>query len=254
MLLFVPAAQAEESIAQVAQAEAAVAAHQRGLELQARDPSAARLQSQAAIDHYERLAEAGPANAKLFCNLGHACLLAGDTGKAVLYYRRAERLEPGNANVQAGLAQAATLLGRHAAPATSGSDPLLLERNFGPWLVLVLGLAALVLGWAIVLCAIRFNRRWLFVTAAPLLLCALVLMGSVTWKGWWNERFPAGVISQGVMLREGNGSNFRAVLDHELPPGVEFRMVSQKEDWLRVQLQDGTRGWLPQERTVQLGR
>lgn len=224
-------------------AEEAVAAYQRGLELQARDPSAAREQFRLAVASYEKLLDSGHANAPLFCNLGHACLMGGDTGRAVHFYRRAELLDPGNVSVQAGLQQVGTLLGKHARPQAAWN----VERYLGPWPTLAVGLGAFALGWLCVLGFWRTRRRWLLVPALPLIITGLFLTGSIAEHGWYEQRFPAGVVVEATPLREGNASSFRAVADGEPPPGAEFRMLAQKDEWLRVQLGDGTRGWLPLE-------
>jgi tetratricopeptide (TPR) repeat protein len=230
--------------------EQAVSAYQRGLELQARDPDAARAQFRLAIDGYQSLLDEGHANAPLFCNLGHAYLLSGDTGRAVTFYRQAERLEPRNEQVQAGLAQVAGLLGKHAAPAVHWSDPNTPSRWLGPWPALVLGLIAFGLGGLGIVYCWWSRRRLPLVGAVPVMLCGLVLVGCVVWLGYQNTYSPAGVIAQACWLREGNGPSFRAVVDHELPAGVEFRILAERDGWLRVQLLNGVRGWLPAEAQV----
>ena len=46
----------------------------------------------------------GVRNGKLFYDLGNACFFAGRLGQAMLWYRRAERLIPGDANLKQSLA------------------------------------------------------------------------------------------------------------------------------------------------------
>ena len=159
-------------------------------------------------------------------------------------YRQAERLDPTNANVQAGLAQVGTLLGKHATPPAAWSNPANIRRWLGPWPTVIVGLATFALGWTLMVFSWRARWRWLLIPAAPIVLCGLVVTSCVAWHGWQAEHWPAGVIAEATALREGNGSNFRAVVDHELPAGAEFRTLVQRDEWVRVRLADGTRGWV----------
>ena len=69
------------------------------------DPAAAKLLYQESIIRFEKIVSAGNIrNGKLFYNLANAHLLKGDVGRAILNYRRAERLTPGGRNLQGNLA------------------------------------------------------------------------------------------------------------------------------------------------------
>ncbi len=56
-----------------------------------------------AIDDYTRVVEAGVAVPDLFYNLGNACFKQGDMGRAILWYERARRLAPRDADVRENL-------------------------------------------------------------------------------------------------------------------------------------------------------
>src|SRR5262249_47633410 len=68
-----------------------------------RDPARAREEVRQAASEYERLLQEGHATGALYHNLATAYLGAGDVGKAVLNYRRAERLSSSDDNIQTGL-------------------------------------------------------------------------------------------------------------------------------------------------------
>lgn len=52
-----------------------------------------------AIELYDSIDHSGMASAKLYYNLGNAYFKAGKTGKSILYYEKALRLEPGDADI-----------------------------------------------------------------------------------------------------------------------------------------------------------
>ena len=60
-------------------------------------------QYQQARDQYLEVVGAGVADPRVFYNLGNACLKAGRLGEAVLWYHRALRLDPRDADLRANL-------------------------------------------------------------------------------------------------------------------------------------------------------
>ena len=68
-------------------------------------PAAAELLYQESIVRFEKIIGVGNVrNGKLFYNLANAYLLKGDVGRAILNYRRAERLTPQDRNLRGNLA------------------------------------------------------------------------------------------------------------------------------------------------------
>jgi Tetratricopeptide repeat/Bacterial SH3 domain len=63
-----------------------------------------------AIGDYTRVVESGVAAPELFYNLGNACHKEGDLGRAVLWYERARRLAPRDADLRENLALTRSLL------------------------------------------------------------------------------------------------------------------------------------------------
>jgi tetratricopeptide (TPR) repeat protein len=73
-------------------------------ELLAADPAKARDLFEKAAMHFEAIhREGGIDNGRLFYNIGNIYFRLGDTGKAILNYRRAERFIPNDVNLQQNL-------------------------------------------------------------------------------------------------------------------------------------------------------
>ena len=64
----------------------------------------------AAIQDYEELINAGIRGANIYYNLGNAYLRTDNKGKAILYYERAFRMRPRDADIRANLKFARTLV------------------------------------------------------------------------------------------------------------------------------------------------
>jgi tetratricopeptide (TPR) repeat protein len=230
----------------------AEAAYQRGLAIQDRDPAAARARFRAAAQYYEQLLHSGHDNSRLYLNLGHAYLQSGDVARAVLNYRRAERLTPRDQRVQESLAQVARLLGNESAPARPWW--LLYGTGLGwvsPSCQLGAGLAGYFLGWLPCGYALRSRRKWPLWLGLPVTLIGSVWAGTATWQLYYDAAFPRGVVcALPSPLGASEGPNFRSTCDRTLRPGVEFRLVSANEEWLNIRLEDGTTGWLLREEAV----
>jgi tetratricopeptide (TPR) repeat protein len=63
-------------------------------------------QFQSAVDSYQKLLESGYESGNLYYNLGNAYFKLGNKGQAILYYEKARRLIPSDADLKANLAYA----------------------------------------------------------------------------------------------------------------------------------------------------
>lgn len=224
------------------------AAFRRGLELSSSHPQDARVEFARAAAGYETLA-ASVRSESLLTNLGNACLLAGDTGRAVLNYRRALRLAPAHAGAQAGLSAARQRVGV-AAPSR---DPTMLAwttawRAFVPapvvWAVATVAWAA---GWALL--TFRVGRARL---AAALALCwgVAAVGGTLHLLERWVDRASgeAVVVRDGVTGLNGPAAGvYQPSFDKPLAAGVEVRVLERRAGWARVTLADGRETWVPAE-------
>jgi hypothetical protein len=96
-----------------------------------------------------------------------------------------------------------------------------------------------------------FGKRWLALGAAVCGLLGLWGLVSAGWELAYETSRPPGVVcAEGVLLREGNGPSFAAVRQEPLPLGCAFRVVRQLSGWQQVELDDGTRGWIPEQPEV----
>ena len=84
----------------------AMAEFDRGLEVQASNRHSAQQLFRSAAERLKSVAETGVINGYLEYNLGNCFLQSGDIGRAILHYRRAERLIPGDARLEDNLKEA----------------------------------------------------------------------------------------------------------------------------------------------------
>jgi hypothetical protein len=180
---------------------------------------------------------------------GHAALLAGDLPHAIEAYRLGLMLDPDDTTTRQALDLARSQVD-YATPEerrqleTAFPDEFLGRRWLRRWGTLMAGVVS-TLAAVVWLCGKTIHR---LVLAAMLESIALFIGGA-----WYFDRHdrlvnqPTSlvVIRTPTWLRTGNHEEFPPRRDHLLPAGVEARLLSRHEDWVRVELADGTIGWIP---------
>ena len=138
------------------------------------DPAARDALYDEAIAAYRGVLDSGIENAALHRNIGTVWALRGDTGRAVLSMRRAERLDPRDARVSESLEAARSMVRSEVTPGAraKAGDAVFFWRGFVPrtWLLWTgaLGWAALWVGLAVRLLS-RRQPRGLGLAAAGLI-------------------------------------------------------------------------------------
>lgn len=224
-------------------------AYDQALDIAHDQPHQAKALFQQAAGGFEALAGAGVRNAGLEFNLGNTYARLGDLGRAVLHYRRAERLAPTDAGIAANLEFVRARVTPLIPPsgATRLTDRLLFwQRDTTPRFRLGLAGGASVLGWLTALVWLR-RRRPVWLSAATLLILLGVANAlSVGWQMREEARAPAAVlVGSEQILRLGRGSGADPALDKPLGPGTELHIIDTRGDWVEVRLPDAQTGWLP---------
>jgi hypothetical protein len=245
------------------QAEAAYAA---GLHSQ-KKPLAARQLFARAAGLYEQLRSRGVRNPSLERNLGQSYLLAGDSPRAILAYRRGLDMAPDDPALRTRLDEA-----REQVLSWSGG-PFGRPRadNWPPWLPRVN--AALLLAFVVTLysaACVFFTLHWLtrqgkYLALAGLTFAAAVGLGvSLIFEErtrTWERDHPIVVIAADkVVLHKGDGSNYpwydAATRDWQdvhgpipadapaLPRGAEARLRFRRAAWVQIELAGGEIGWV----------
>ena len=205
-----------------------------------------------ALASYLRLVEAGFESGEVYYNIGNTHFKLGDLAQSILYYERARRLLPGDADVQANLELARSLTVDEIEPlprfwlfaAVAWWVELL------PRMVLITVVAASYLvGTGLVLLLILkrgvpvavWGRRIALASGVVFLLFGLNLAV---------REFEVGRAQEAVVL-EPQVDVMSAPLDDEtltiftLHEGTKVRIDRLSEEWAEVALEDGRVGWVP---------
>lgn len=233
---------------------AALDAFDRGVGLLRQDAAGAEAAFREAAGGFQALLAAGVVNPAIEYNLGNTHFRLGELGRAIMHYRRAERLAPTHPQVAANLKYARDRV--EPLIRESGGEQLVDRLLFWNhtttmrqryWLT-VLGS---VFGWGLLIVWLRVRNNGVFAFAALGIALGLANAGSLAWEMHAQSTNPAAVVvDKPVVLRLGRGEDYDAALSAALGPGVELRILNVSGDWLEVRLPDGQSGWLPR-RSVQ---
>lgn len=213
------------------------------------DPARAAELYRKAAQSFAGLRASGLRNADVEYNLGNVYFRLGELGRAIVHYKRAERIDPAEPRLVANLRYARDRVEPRIAP--SGENRL--ARQLLAWHYhtslrqRVWGLGVLSgLGW-LALTVWLFHRRAAYLTGGlVLVLLAAVVGASALWQLHIDAREPEAVIvvaAEYLRLARGEGADL--ALKQPLGAGVELRVVQQRAEWVEVRLPNGQTGWLP---------
>ena len=215
------------------------------------DPDRAQKLYEKAILNYEKIiSDDRIKNSKLYYNLGNAYILKDDLGRAILNYRRAERLDKADTNIQKNLAFARS---RRIDTVEVKTEERILETLFfwhydfsikTKFLVTCICLAIVCMSMTVMLWRDKY-APWV-VTAMICGLLTVSFLASVVVETRSRANTICGVIThQQVVARQGDGPNYPESFKDPLHAGTEFDLLERRSGWFHIMLSDDSDGWIP---------
>ncbi len=228
--------------------ERALAEFDEAQQIQLDRPDEARRLFQLAAQRFSSIIASGMVNGRLEFNLANCYLQAGDVGRAVLHYRRAERLIPGDEMLDDNLAVARSRCLTSIQPTRRSA----FSRSvfFWHYQTSVGGrtrttLVLYVVFWGMLIVRNFVRRRSIAVSA---IVCAVLAGASGISAGmshWSDRNAPDGVVTaMDVVVYKGPGTGYQRQFEQPLQPGVEFTLRKRRGDWCSIELVDDKSGWI----------
>jgi tetratricopeptide (TPR) repeat protein len=217
------------------------------------DENSALLLYQKALYRFERVIEEGQGNnGKLFYNIGNTYYRLGDTGRAILFYRRAQLLIPADPNLKHNLRYVRSLR-VDLIPSRQDSPvfrTLFIWHFSFPALVKVSLFIAAFWGTCLLTAhaLIQPNRRkrWKRIVLAVLGVIAIMMSVSLVADEIRLRTLKDGVITtEEVVARKGDGIAYQRSFVDPLHQGTEFKLLEERAGWYYIELSDGRTGWIP---------
>jgi hypothetical protein len=217
----------------------------------AEDPEQAKKLYEKAILGFEKIIEEGQVkNSELYYNLANAYFLHDQLGKAILNYRRAERLHSADENIEKNLAFARS---KRIDKIPIKTEKRVLQTLFFwhyDFSIKTKFLLTCIFFGIVCICttaAIWFGR------AGPLMviiiICSILttcLLTSVIVESKSQSSRICGVITaKEVIARQGDGQNYPPSFKEPLHEGTEFDLLENRPGWLHIKLSDDSDSWIP---------
>lgn len=213
------------------------------------------------LEKYEYIVSTGVKNHILYYNVGNCYFKLGKIGKAILFYKRAQKLKPGDADIDFNLNFARA---RRVDELKTYKPPkvikVLLNLLKSPNInILLIVSSILYFGLVFIICLSLFIKiLWerlpslenLIKTLRLGLSIVLVIVLAVLFSnlGQLNKREGV-LLEQSAELRSGPSEEHTLICTiHE---GMEMRILEEESDWLKITLPNDILGWV---KTNQVGK
>ena len=213
-----------------------------------------------AILHYEKIiSDYKIKNAKLYYNLANAYLMqnnlsngseANNLGKAILNYRRAEKLDSSDTNIKKNLAFARSL---RIDKIEIKTEKKVLQTLFfwhydfsvnTRFIVTLASFAILCIGLTVIVWRGK-KTSYLAVSIISLLFFVCFLSSVILETGKQQNEICGVVTAKKIIARQGDSENYPASFKDPLHQGCEFDILEHRGSWLHIQLSDNSDGWIP---------
>lgn len=198
-----------------------------------------------AILYEKAIAKGHLNNGYILYNTGNSWFQSGNLGKAILYYRKAQKRLPGNAFIQKNLMEARRKL--PSALVEKGKNIfartllfLHYDLNFRTRFILLVLFSFSLFGSASVY--LRRKKNYLKNTIIILSILSLLSVLSLTVDIFKEKE---GVILKEVYGRKGDSEGYEKVFEQTLLPGIEFNLIEKREGWIYIKLKNGIPCWIP---------
>ena len=201
-----------------------------------------------AVEGYKAIIQSGWESGPLYYNLANTYFKLNNLGRAILNYRRAWNLSPGDPEITKNLEYAREGLRDDIAALplsvwARSKRAVILQFPLGIWIGISAALYFLTIAWLIAVLLIRPLRK-----KSPLILKwlggCLVISILISGLAYSFYRTPGAIILQPtVSVRYGPAETDAAAF--KLHEGTEVKKVREKDGWVQIALPDGKSGWLP---------
>jgi len=215
------------------------------------EPKRAKALYEKAILTYERIINEGNIhNPRLYYNLANAYLLDDDIGRAILNYRRAEKLDSSNADIQKNLNFAR---GRRFDEVAVKTERRVLQTLFF-WhydfsLKIRMVFSCIFFGVLCLTATIMLWRKAEVVIKTTIFIATLLMVCFVTstliGASQQANQLYGVITADEIIARQGDGQNYEPSFKEPLHAGTEFDLIEQRPGWFHIELANGNDTWIP---------
>lgn len=211
-----------------------------------------------ALMHYGTIVESGLESADLYYNMGNAHYKMGQIPSAILYFEKAILLNPSNADYtyNLNLANNQIVDDIKALPTpfyTKWWRTLIFSASSLVWSICVIVSFILLVSWVLLF---RFSNTsnhkrisFFMIIMFTLTTAVFYLFANNQFKQMENNNFCIVFAERATIFSEPNLNATTLFIVHE---GIKLQVIKEDHNWYKIQLPDGSNGWIPSEQIVMI--
>lgn len=210
-------------------------------------------QYQEAVEAYQLLVKDNQQSAELYYNMANCYFKLNQVAPSIYYYEKALLLNPNDTDIRNNLkfAQKKTIDEIKVVPKV-GFGKLLRDftasyhYNTWAWITVGFGLLFLVAFWGYYFSSLTVVKRLFFSAMFLFLVCIFISLGAAFFEKQHdlNDQ-PAVVFAEQTEIHAEPKKNSPSVF--VLHEGAKVYVLEKLNNWRKIQLTDGTEGWIDQE-------
>lgn len=202
-----------------------------------------------AIEEYRKILQMGIESPSLYYNIGNSYFKIGEIGRAILFYERARRLAPQDADLKSNLAYAKSLVGSSGAEYSKvGALVKAVGRPFEDFNLNAIAITALLLYLAFIIVQIISFINRLIGKKIRLLYVAILLLFAVSVLAFALRYYDEEILMRAVILQKDVECKYepidKSMTYYRLQEGDEVIILKTRAGWSQVERPDGKVGWV----------
>jgi tetratricopeptide (TPR) repeat protein len=206
-----------------------------------------------AINMYQQVLKQGFVSSTLYFNLGDAYFRQKDMPSAILYFEKAKKLDPNNADIQYNLNLANTMI-----PDKIVKVPKMFLKRWwnyfyemfdaNTWAVLSLISFAffVLLAGIFILSHGRSTRKVSFFVGVLMLFVSIAAFGLASQKAYYMRHHSEAIIFTPTITAKSSPTPNSVDL-FVIHQGTKVHLLDEVDGWEKIRLQNGSIGWLPKQ-------
>ncbi len=209
-----------------------------------------------AIRMFSKIEQSGVESASLYYNMGNAYFKSGDLGRAILYFHRARRLAPGDADIKNNLEFAGQFSNVQMVGVQLNPIEAFLKETVGSYHLNLLGwVSSLFLICLAALLSMKYGIQYIFTGINAAIVTAICLTviaaGLTTFKyriDYLDHR--AVILAPEAPVYSGPSSN--SELELQGAPGLVVELLGESGGFFNVLFENKRRGWIKKDLVAEI--
>jgi len=205
-----------------------------------------------AVEDYTKILDMGIESPSLYYNIGNSYFKLGKIGYAILYYERAKRLMPQDADMESNLAYAKSLVGN---PSFQMPEPKiavsLIKKPFEDFNLNAIAISAFALYIVVVLMLSVFMINSYIAKKMRIIFAVVVVMFLASLSAFAIRFYDEELLARGVVVQKNVECKYepidKSITFYKLQEGDQVVVLKTRSGWTQIERPDGKIGWVAKD-------